>query len=94
VRQNALFDFVFWFGRLNQHDNNESEAALLLAFASGAITLERAVNVFTAQQINSNFESLKSAGFNPSPLERSVRHRLLVSGEIFAEECPGLMARH
>jgi HPt (histidine-containing phosphotransfer) domain-containing protein len=60
------------------------------------LTLEREVNVLTAQQINSKFESLKSTGFNPISLWERVGGDIELLGdlvEIFAEECPGMMAR-
>lgn len=52
--------------------------------------------MFTAEQIHSKFGSLKSSGFNPISLWERVGGDIELLGdlvEIFAEECPGMMAR-
>jgi HPt (histidine-containing phosphotransfer) domain-containing protein len=93
----TIYLILFWFGRLNQQDNDEREPLSILAFASDAIAagVIREANVLTAQQINSKFESLKSRGFNPVTLWERVGGDIELLGdlvEIFAEECTGMMA--
>ncbi|HLZ00291.1 MAG TPA: Hpt domain-containing protein [Candidatus Angelobacter sp.] len=52
--------------------------------------------MFTTEQIHSKFGSLKSSGFNPISLWERVGGDIELLGdlvEIFAEECPVMMAR-